>query len=173
MKRTHKIVTGLALTLALGIAAAAYAHPGGGFGPCAGDGPGMGYGPGMGHGPRSGPSGVRDPAAFAERRLGEMKAELKITAAQDEAWQAFSAKAKHQAEEMQTLRKSMWAGATGSAPELMAQRSALMQKQIANMEVMSAALKDLYAVLTPEQKAIADQSFGGMHGQRMGHGRRW
>lgn len=180
MKRSHKIVAGIIATVALGIAAAAFAYPGGGhgqgFGPCMGDGPGMGYGPrGGGYGPQgaAGPSAGRDPVAFAESRLGEMRSELKITTAQDAAWQTFAAKAKKQAEDMQTMRKTMWGAPAASAPERIAQRTALMQQRLAGMEDMTAALKELYAVLTPEQKAIADREFATMPGHHMGHGRRY
>jgi periplasmic protein CpxP/Spy len=178
MKRMHQLVTGVVATLALGIAAAAYAHPGGGpgfgpgdggFGPCAGEGPGMG--------PRSGAmgtrDGTRDPVAFAERRLAHLKAELKITSDQEGAWQAFAAKAKKQGEDMRAIQSKMPQGAA-TAPERMAQRSEMMKAGLAGMDTMAAALKDLYAVLSPEQKAIADRHFGGMGGHRRGHGMgRW
>ena len=164
MKRMHKIVTGVVATLALGIAAAAYAHPGG-DGPCAGDGPGMGYGP------RSGASRSHDPAAFAERRLGHLKSELKISAEQEGAWQAFAAKAKQQGEAMRALHGKL-PQAAATAPERMAQHAEAMRAGLAGMENMAAALKDLYAQLSPEQKAIADQHFGGINGHPMARGMR-
>ena len=177
MKRTHKVVAGLVTTLALGLAAAAYAHPGGGFGPCAGDGPGMGYGPragmaapGMGYGPRDG----RDPAAYADIRLAHLKSALKITAEQDGAWQAFAAKTKKQAEDMQAVRSKL-PQAAGPAPERLGQYTEAMKARLASMETMAAAFKDLYAQLNPEQKAIADQRFDGISGMGrhpMGYGMR-
>jgi len=188
MKRTYKIVSGIALIASLGIATAVYAHGGfgPGAGPCGGDGTGMsqGFGPGMGshgYGPMGGMGGPQgmpghmaaganfDPAAMMEGRLAFLKSTLKITAKQDAAWQAYSAKAKQQGETMLAARAAMTAqNATGSAPERMAQRTAMMKQHLDNMETMNAALKDLYAVLTPEQKAIADQHFGNM---RMAFGR--
>ena len=60
MKRSHKIAAGIAASLGLALATAAYAHPGWyGGGPCATGaqpagyamGPGGGYGPGAGAGP--------------------------------------------------------------------------------------------------------------------------
>ncbi len=167
MTRTQKIFTGIIATLALGIGAAAYAHSGG-LGPCAGEGPGMGMGA------RSEMGGHRrnfDPAANAESRLGKLKSELKITPAQDGAWQAFSAKAKQQAESMQTVRSKMQQ-TPGPAPERMGQNTEAMKARLAGMETMTAAVKDLYAALTPEQKAIADQHFSNhAGGHRMGYGR--
>ena len=176
MKRTYKIAAAVATTL--GLAAAAYAYQGGGpgFGPCNGDGPRAGM---------AGPYGGRgdfNPTAMIEGRLAYQKAELNITKAQETAWQAYSAKARAQAGIMLAMRGTML-NTDGSAPERIAARTALMKQHLAQAEAMSAALKDLYAVLTPEQKAIADQQFGhmgggfgmggyGMGGYGMGYGRR-
>ncbi|HUY03206.1 MAG TPA: Spy/CpxP family protein refolding chaperone [Rhodocyclaceae bacterium] len=168
MKRTYKITAGIIATVALGLAAAAYAHPGGGFGP--------GYGPCTGDGPhgRAGNVGNFNPTAMIEGHLAYQKAELKITKAQESAWQAYSAKAREQAAGMLSMHTTML-NTEGSAPERMAQRETLMKQRLAGMETMSAALKDLYTVLTPEQKAIADREFdhmgGRMGGYRGGYGR--
>jgi purine nucleoside phosphorylase len=57
-----------------------------------------------------------------------------------------------------------------TAPERMAQHATAMQQRGAAMAAMSTALGSLYAVLTPEQKAVADQHVGmmGQHGMRHG-----
>ena len=45
-----------------------------------------------------------------------------------------------------------------------------MKQRQAEMAANAAVLKDLYAALTPEQKAIADQRFGGFGpGWKQGH----
>ena len=182
------------------LAGAAYAFPpgagpcgggpgmgawGGGPGPMArGGGPGYrgGYGPGAGAGFQPG----ADPAANADARLAFLKTTLKITDTQQAAWDAYAAKAKEQAGAMATMRAQMAATAQAAAPDRIAQRTELMKQRTVSMEAMSAALKDLYAVFTPEQKAIADQQFGGWrvaqagprggfgpgHGMR-GYGPRW
>ncbi len=159
MKRAYKLVSGIALVASLGIATAVYAH-GGGFGPMGGMG-GMGGPQGMpGH---MADRASFDPAAMMEGRLAYLKSALKITDQQDAAWQAYSAKAKQQGETMHASRAAMSSqNAGGSVPERMALRTATMQQHLGNMETMNNALKDLYAVLTPEQKAIADRSFGHM-----------
>jgi hypothetical protein len=105
-----------------------------------------------------------DPAAMADARLSDLKAQLKITATQEAAWQTFAAQAKQQAASMQAMRAQMLQG-TGTAPERMAQHTGAMQQRAADMATMTNAFGALYAVLTPEQKAIADQSCG-MMGQR-------
>lgn len=180
MKRTTRIALGIGTALSLALASAVVnAHPSGngpgwgmGFGPGHGMGPmgGMGYGPGMGGiggtGPGAmgrgmGPQGFGDPAAMMEGRLATLKYELKITPAQENAWQAYAGKAKQQSEAMQALRTTVQGSTQATAPERLALRSEMMKKRGEQMEGMTAALKDLYAALTPEQKAIADQRMGG------------
>ena len=48
-----------------------------------------------------------------------------------------------------------------------AHHEAMAKMRDEHMAARSAALKDLYAVLTPEQKALADQRLRGRHGHRM------
>lgn len=57
--------------------------------------------------------------------------------------------------------------AAGSAPERMSQHTEMMKQRLAGMETMANAVKDLYAILTPEQKAIADKHFQMMEGRHM------
>ena len=160
-----------------------------GYGPGAGrGGPGMRHhGPGagrsaMGSGPgagRGGPGGRwSNPAAAAEGHLAALKVELKITPDQDTAWQAFTTKARQQADTMIARRAQMTSAAPAtpqSAPDRLAQRTEFAKQRIAGMETMTAAVKDLYAVLTPEQKALADQQLArgpmGGGGRGMGGGR--
>jgi hypothetical protein len=168
------------------------AGPGAGYGPGAGRGA-MGYGPGagragmgpgmMGQGPGAGRGGHgmwSNPAAMVEGHLAALKVELKITADQDKAWQAFTGKARQQAETMNARRTQLQSQASNanlSAPDRLAQRTEFMKQGLANMESMTAAVKDLYGALTPEQKTIADQllargPMGGFGGGRGGHGHR-
>lgn len=164
MKRTRSLVAGVVAGIALAAAAGTFAQPYGGMG--------HGFGPGMGMGPGHGPMAGADPAAIADAHLGDLKAQLKITASQEGAWQTFAAQAKQQAASMQAMRAQMMEG-TGTAPERMGQRAAAMQQRAAGMATMTSAFGALYAVLTPEQKAIADQN-AGMSGHRgMGFGRRF
>ncbi|MDE2367345.1 MAG: Spy/CpxP family protein refolding chaperone [Burkholderiales bacterium] len=170
MKRTPKVVAVTVATLAIAAVSAVYAFPGPDMGP--GMGPGMmsgirpGMGPGMGmmggmHGsPGPGAHGaIGDMSASVAGRMADLKGELKITAAQEPAWQAFTSKVAEQAQAMQAQRRSLQAGDV-PAPDRMAQRTAFMKQRLAGMESMNAALKDLYGVLTPEQKAAADKRLG-------------
>jgi Spy/CpxP family protein refolding chaperone len=161
MKKIYLVAAGLVGGIALAVAAVTHAQPFAGMGP--------GFGHGMGMEPGHGPMANVDPAAMADARLADLKTQLKITPAQDAAWQAFADTAKQQATGMQAMRAQMQAG-SGTAPERMAQRASAMQQRAEGMTTMSKTLDALYAVLTPEQKTIAEQQFGimGPHGRHFG-----
>ncbi len=173
MKRTTKLAIAVGTALALGLAVAeAGAHSGGmgwgggygmGFG-MHGQGMGYGMGPGSGmHGQGMGPrakSGAD--TGTTEDRLAGLQSELGITAEQDGAWQAFVKSVKQQDESRQAWFAKMHETRTaGSLPELRAQQDGLIKQRQAERQATTASLKDLYAVLTPEQKAIADRNLGG------------
>lgn len=167
MKRVQKILISIAAFSALGLSAnfSAHAEPYGMMGPeaCPYD-KEMMRGPG-GKGAKGAMSrkGQADFAATATTRLDKLKTELKITADQENAWQTFAGKAKQQVESMQTMRDKMpppaASGPALSAPERMDKGIEFMKQRLTSMEAMNASLKDLYAVLTPEQKAVADKHF--------------
>ncbi|MBE0625795.1 MAG: Spy/CpxP family protein refolding chaperone [Burkholderiales bacterium] len=187
MKRVRKIVITVGTAISLALAAAAVSaqpfgygmgggHMGGyGAGPGYGMGGAMmnGYGPGNGMGPGAmgayGPGNGMGPQAMfktysgnADASLAALKSDLGITAGQDPAWQAFAGNAKRQNESRQAWFDKMHnLRSAGSAPEMLAQQTELMQQRQVEMEANATALNDLYATLTPEQKAIADQRFGG------------
>jgi len=185
---TTKIVAVAVVSLAA--AGVSFAHPGGfgyGMGPGMGYGmgPGMGYGmgpgmgysmgPGMGHGMGGWMAGA-DAGTFVTGRLASLKAELKITSDQEKAWAAFESQTQQQIASMQALHNQMQtqmhgpqSGATGA--DFAALREAMFKLRQANHEARTAVLKDLYAVLTPEQKTIADQHRIGGWGPGMARGR--
>lgn len=120
--------------------------------------------------------GSFDPVARAQDHLARLKAELKITPAQDKAWQGFAAQVSQQAETMKkrfAQRPDPKAEAQMHAPERMAQQLAQMQERLKDMQALRDRVADLYAVLTPAQQTLADQHFARM-GQEMrehmGHG---
>ena len=53
---------------------------------------------------------------------------------------------------MQAWHTAMWNSGQLSAPERLAQRDAMLKQRLAQYEAMTAAFKDLYAALTPEQR---------------------
>lgn len=162
---TTTLLAALALTAFAGAAHAfppgAGPGPGYGGGPCvnAGAGPAAGYGRGYGPG-----AAAANPAAFVEGRMNQLKAALDIKPEQQAAWDAFVGKAKERASTTLAMRNAMHTATPQTAEEHLALRANFAKQRAANMEGMSAALKDLYAVLTPNQKAIADQQFA--HGGR-------
>jgi hypothetical protein len=194
MKSTSKIIIAVAATLSLAIGGAVLAQPGGfgpgygymgsggmgyGMGP-GGYGPGYGMGRGGGHmGGYGGGYGMGPQAMFnaysgnADEDLAGLKSELGITAKQDSAWQAFVKNARQQNENRQAwFAKMQQARSARSAPELLERQTEFTKQRQAEMEANASALKDLYATLTPEQKAIADQRFGGFGPQYgAGYGR--
>jgi len=117
----------------------------------------------------------RDPVAAADQRLARLKADLKITSAQEPAWSAYAEQIKQHAGEMQAMHGTMHDGTSGntrpSAPERAERQAQFAKKQQEHLERLAVLTKDLYAVLTPEQKTLADQRLGG--GRRIamgGHG---
>jgi Spy/CpxP family protein refolding chaperone len=68
--------------------------------------------------------------------------------------------------QMQAQMQNAQPGTT--APDWAAQREAMFKQRQAGMQAHTAAVKELYAALTPEQRAIADRDIGPMGGYRMG-----
>lgn len=163
MKLTYKIIAGVAASLALAAAGVVYANPGMGMG--------QGMNMGMGHGMAGGMMAGADVGAMAATRLADLKTELKITPTQEAAWLTFENQAKQQSAAMQAMRSQMQSQMQNQQPgatstDFAAQRNAMMALRDANRTARDAAVKDLYAVLTPEQKAIADQRLNAMGGHR-------
>ena len=164
MKLTYKIIAGVAASLALAAAGVVYANPGMGMG--------QGMNMGMGHGMAGAMMTGADGAEMAATRLADLKAELKITPAQEATWLAFENLTKQQSAAMLALGSQMHNPQPGAtSADFAAQRNAMMALRNANQTARETAVKDLYAVLTPEQKAIADQRLNAMGGHRIAHNR--
>lgn len=188
MKTSTKIIATTLATLSLGAAGLVFAQQGagpgagGGFG-CGGA--GMGYGMGPGARPGAGPGmgygmGGRmfgaDTPAVTSARLSDLKAELKITAEQESAWQAYEAVVRQQAEARQAFHASMRAQmrdpAAAAKFDWAVQREAMLKWRETHFAERQAARQALFAVLTPEQQALmTPQRFAG-HGRHMGWGAR-
>ncbi|HRD96968.1 MAG TPA: Spy/CpxP family protein refolding chaperone [Rubrivivax sp.] len=169
MKPTTTFAAVVLATLSLAAANAAFAHPGMGMGP------GMGHGMGPGMGQHAGPGmrhsmGGPETAAVAQARLPALKAELKITAAQESAWAAYAGVVQQQAEQREATRTQMQTRMHDpklSDAERTALRESMLKTRDQHLAARTAALKDLQAVLTPEQRAIADSKLQPMRGHRM------
>ena len=151
--------------IAIGVAGLAMAQTGPpadrGRGGMWGDGPGWGMGSGwhMGMGMRGNRRGSDWMLERIEGRLAYTKTELKITDAQTVAWNqladAIRTAAKHHNERM----KGIFAGNERSKtlPERVEAQEQFMSVRVEEIKLIKAALKDLYAVLSDEQKKEADE----------------
>lgn len=141
MKRATKIAIGVAAALSLGLAAVTVgAHPTGN-GPGGGmAGMGMMGGGGMGM-MGGGPAMMGGAQGYGiEERLARQKSALKITPDQESAWQTYAGAAKKQAD----------------------RHDKLVTERHEQLEAVRGAYKDLYTVLTPEQRAGFDSGFHGL-----------
>lgn len=107
-------------------------------------------------------------AQWAERAAAhqqKLREQLKLTAAQDAAFNAYTAAIKPAARAERPARGD-WK--TLPAPERMEKRLDMARQHVAMMETRLAALNTFYGVLTPAQKKVFDANSMG----RMGHGKR-
>jgi Spy/CpxP family protein refolding chaperone len=141
MKTLSKMVIGAVAGVGIALAAVTYAQgPGFGYGP-------GGYGPGMGmHG-----QGFGGPGAMGAG-LDSLKSELKLTGKQTKAWDAYETAVRGQTQAMLAAHGQMQAAAQNPDVHI-----AFMEQRLAGMKAVQKARTDLYNVLTPEQKAIADR----------------
>jgi len=152
MKQSNTSLAGLIVVsaLALGAATAAFAAGSQGTGGYPGmmGGPGMMGDPGMMGGP-----GMMGTPADTAKRLDQVKAELAITPAQEDAWNAYQQAMVTQSALMNAHRQTMW---NGSMPPSVGQRTDMHQQGFATMQQRLKATRDLYQVLTPEQQTKAN-----------------
>jgi len=171
MKTSTRIIAISAAAVALGMGGLAFAHQGQGGMDCMGS--GMGQGMGKHGGGPGGPGGMRGAgnAADLATRLAAVKTELVITAAQEPAWQKFEGTARQQAEARQAMHSAMQARMqdpkAAAGVDHTAQCESMMKHRDSQQAEREAARQALYAVLTPEQKTIADQRLGAGPGHRM------
>lgn len=177
MKTSTRILSISAAVLALGAGGFAFAQGNHGAQGHMGGGMGMHGGMGMGkhggaHGGMGGNMHGGGQAGDVATSLAATKTELKITAAQEPAWQAFETVVRQQADARQALRSSMQARmqdpAAAAKIDHTAQRETMHKLHETNQAAQEKAREALYAVLSPEQKQLADQRLGGAHGQGMG-----
>lgn len=115
------------------------------------------------HGGRHDPAKMQ--AHFAKRQA-ELKAQLKLTAAQEPAWNAFTSAIQPPANWTRPDRAEF---AKLTTPERIDKMKALRAERNARMDQRANATKTFYAALTPEQKKTFDESTlkrgqGGKHG---------
>jgi hypothetical protein len=147
------------------------AGPGFGAGPGGPGGPGFHRGRGEQRGERRGFRGARfDPSKRIEGRIAFLKAELKITDAQNRAFDQYAAfmrdnaKARSEAiEKARTERDARKPAEAGQRPqrpsvsERMNNQEQRLEAQLAATKKRKAATEALYKVLSDEQKKLAEE----------------
>ena len=134
---------------------------------------GLMMGPGSGMPMMFGPGrmGMMGMAEHVEGRIAFLKTELKITEAQMSQWNAFSDALRENARRMREMLSTMMqdgkAGqdsASLNAPDRLDRMEKMMTSMLEAIKATRAALSPLYAVLTDEQKKVADQLIHGPMG---------
>ncbi len=108
-----------------------------------------------------------------EGRLAYLRAELGITDAQAQPWNAFADAVRAQAERLRQATQQAMTSAPGPgpAPQQMERRIALLSAHLEAMRAVSAAAAPLYAALSEEQRRTADELMADhFRGMRMGMG---
>ena len=122
------------------------------------------------HHPAQGKREFRMPSERVEARLVEAKTKLKITAAQEAQWNAFADVTRRQAKAADERIKAMRDGQRSqerlTAVQRLERRQQMAAAHAQHLSEIVAAAKPLYAALSTEQKAIADE----MLTPRRGHG---
>ena len=108
-------------------------------------------------------------AEHQAKRVAQLHDALKITPAQENAWNAFVASMKPQARGARPDRAAQ-AGLT--APQRLAQHIERQKQRTAMMEQRLGAVNSFYAVLTPEQKKTFDDKAARLQGHFGKHGGR-
>lgn len=106
-----------------------------------------------------------------EGRIAFLKTELKITDTQTPQWNAFADTLRANALRMSEMQNTMMqggmmgqGGASVSAPDRLDRMEKMMATMVESLKATKATLAPLYAVLTDEQKKVADQLIHGPMG---------
>lgn len=120
----------------------------------------------MGDSDHMGMMGIMGMAQHVEGWIAFLKVELKITEAQSPQWNTFAEALRSNATRMSGMQTMMQGGGMGkdgaamSAPDRLDHMEKMLSAMLEMVTATKSAFAPLYAVLTEEQKKIADQ-FGG------------
>ncbi len=104
-----------------------------------------------------------DPVAHTQQHLAQRNLALKITPAQEKIWQAYADQATRVAEAEKARRARLPDRAAidkMAAPDRQAWQIEQRKQRLADDEVMNQAFRSLYAGLSAEQQALANQGMG-------------
>jgi len=111
-------------------------------------------------------AGAERMVGHVEGRIAYLKAELKITDAQEPLWTAFAETLRGNAQAMNQRMGQMMTMRTAAAlPERIEAREMLMTSHLEALRKTKAALLPLYAALSDEQKKTADEILAPMPGR--------
>lgn len=152
-------VTGVSLIAASVALAGGPGGCGGNFGPgYSNHGPGMMMGHGWG-----GPRHVAfAPEEMAGQQLAWLKTSLKLQADQEKPWAAFAAAVETQANRMGEMHDQNTSAKT--MPERLELAGKFAKERERAFDQVSQAMKSLYEVLTPDQRAVLDRRGRGLRG---------
>ena len=125
--------------------------------------------------PSSMPAADKDEAQkhadAVEHHITDLHAKLKITDQQSKPWNAFAQTMRDNAQRAsEAFRDRAQKLPTMSATDAMKSYADITQLHADNMKKLSAAFGDLYAVLSPEQKQLADAMYRNPHALKGGAG---
>jgi len=99
-------------------------------------------------------------ADVVEQRIAELHSQLNITDQQSKQWDAFTQTMRDNATKTDgAFRDRASKLSSMNADDAMKSYAALAQQHAENMQKLSSAFSDLYAVLSPEQKQVADAMY--------------
>jgi periplasmic protein CpxP/Spy len=115
-----------------------------------------------------------EPGRYIEGRIAFLKAVLKITPAQEAAWDKVAAAMRENVQEMRQMFERLHAtrGHPRTAVERLELRAQFARLKATQSQRFVDAFRPLYASFSPDQKATADHLFG-PHRWRHGRGHRW
>jgi periplasmic protein CpxP/Spy len=110
--------------------------------------------------PMASASKATSPAERVEQHITQMRAELRITPAQQAQWDQFAQVMRDNAKGMDQIVDQRGVHlATMTAPENMASYAQIAQQHAQDMQKLTAAFQTLYSGLSDEQKKNADEVF--------------
>lgn len=105
------------------------------------------------------------PLRHVEGRLAFLKAELKITPAQESQWTKFADTVRSSAKSTPAAMPMMQGGAQApTAPDLLGRYEKALTSRLETVHALKSAFDPLYAVLSDEQKKAADELLTGPMG---------
>jgi len=108
--------------------------------------------------------GMGMPFEHVEGRIAFLRTELRITDSQMPQWNSFADALRAGAKAHQSMHEQMTKATPATWPDRLAAQQAAMAKRLDSLRALEAAARPLYAVLSDEQKALADRLLSGPMG---------